>query len=107
MVMESAYSGRQIGVGENAQIGTGLSEVNELLDWDPTRPEGLVPAVNEPKLYVSSECEQVTWTMANYTSRGGSRGACKDFADLLRYMALGNFQYIGPAGLAATGGGTY
>jgi hypothetical protein len=107
MVVESAYSGRQVGAGENAQIGTGLSEVNELLDWDPTHPEGLVPSINEPRLYVSAECEQVIWTLAHYTSRGGSRGGCKDFADLLRYMSLGNLQYIGSGGLAATGGGTY
>jgi hypothetical protein len=107
MTLESAYSGRQMGTGENAQIGTGLSEVNELLDWDPLNPEGLVPGINEPRLYVSTECEQVIWAMQTYTARGGSRGGCKDFCDLLRYMGLANLQYVGVAGLVGTGGGTY
>lgn len=107
MVLEAAYSGRQIGTGENAQIGTGLAEVNELLDWDPFHPDGLVVGINEPKLYVSSTCEQVIWMLQTYTARGGSRGGCKDFADLVRYMALANLQFIGAEGLMGTGGGTY
>jgi len=107
MTLESAYSGRQIGTGENAQIGTGLSEVNEMLDWDPLSPEGLVPGVNEPRLYVSTECEQVIWALQTYTARGGSKGGCKDFCDLLRYMGLANLQYVGAEGLVGTGGGTY
>jgi hypothetical protein len=107
MTMEPAYSGRQLGTGENAQIGTGLSEVNEMLDWDPLHPEGLVPGVNEPRLYVSSDCEQVTWAMQTYTARGGAKGGCKDFCDLLRYVCLANLPYIGAEGLVGTGGGTY
>jgi hypothetical protein len=107
MTLESAYSGRQVGTGENAQIGTGLSEVNEMLDWDPLSPEGLVPGVNEPRLYVSTECEQVIWALQTYTARGGSKGGCKDFCDLLRYMGLANLQYVGAEGLVGTGGGTY
>src|SRR4030095_6432374 len=101
-----AYGGRQVGTGENAQIGTGLAEVNELLDWDPFHADGLVPGVNEPRLYICSTCEQVIWMLQTYTARGGAKGGCKDFADLLRWMGLGNLQYIGAEGLVGTGGGT-
>jgi hypothetical protein len=107
MMLESAYSGRQIGTGENAQIGTGLAEVNELLDWDPLDPNGMVVGLNEPRLFVSTQCEQVIWMMQTYTARGGAKGGCKDFADLVRYMALGDLQYVGPEGMLVTGGGTY
>jgi len=107
MMLEPAYSGRSVGVGENAQIGTGLAEVNELLDWDPLDPNGMVPGLNEPQLFVSTRCEQVIWMMQTYTARGGAKGGCKDFADLVRYMALADLQYIGADGMLATGGGTY
>jgi hypothetical protein len=107
MMLEPAYSGRQMGTGENAQIGTGLAEVNELLDWDPLDPNGMVPSLNEPRLFVSSRCDQVIWMMQTYTARGGAKGGCKDFADLVRYMALADLQYIGAEGMLATGGGTY
>lgn len=107
MMLEPAYSGRSVGVGENAQIGTGLAEVNELLDWDPLDPNGMVPGLNEPQLFVSTRCEQVIWMMQTYTARGGAKGGCKDFADLVRYMALADLQYIGAEGMLATGGGTY
>jgi len=107
MILEPAYGGRQVGTGENAQIGTGLAEVNELLDWDPLDPNGMVPGLNEPKLFVCVTCEQVIWMFQTYTARGGPKGGCKDFADLVRYMALADLQYISAESLLVTGGGTY
>lgn len=70
----------------------GLGLVNELLDWNQEQP--LTPALNEPKLYVCEDAMQVIWTLENYTGRGGAKGACKDFADLLRYMALAKLFYV-------------
>mgnify|MGYP003325568172 CR=1 FL=1 len=77
MELTPCYSGRG--------IDDGKSHVAELLDYDETAP--LVPLINEPILYVTEECEQVIWTLENYTGRAGEKGACKDFADLVRYVA--------------------
>lgn len=65
----------------------GLSEINSLLNYN--YESEIIPIVNEPRLYVSERCQQVIWALAHYTGRGGSKGACKDWIDLLRYMALG------------------
>jgi hypothetical protein len=59
--------------------------VHDLLSFDEQRP--LCAVVNEPKLYVSDAAQQVMWMFENFTGRGGEDGACKDPADLVRYVA--------------------
>ena len=70
----------------------GLSAVNDLLDWNQELP--LMPILNAPRLFVSEDAQQVIWTLENFTGRGGAKGACKDFADLLRYMALAKLSHV-------------
>jgi hypothetical protein len=70
----------------------GLGVVNELLDWNQEAP--LMPVLNAPKLYVCEDAKQVIWMFENYTGRGGAKGACKDFADLVRYMALAKLEHV-------------
>jgi hypothetical protein len=70
----------------------GLSAVNDLLDWNQEQP--LMPVLNAPRLFVCEDCLQVIWTLENFTGRGGAKGACKDFADLLRYMALAKLVHV-------------
>lgn len=86
-------------------IKTGIDAVTDLLDWDKSQP--LCPLVNEPHLYVTRNCQQVIWTLSNYTGEGGEDGGCKDFADLLRYMATQQPRYIAPGGVKTSGGGSY
>jgi hypothetical protein len=87
-------------------IKTGIDAVGDLLDWDKGNP--LCALVNEPHLYVTRNCQQVIWTLSNYTAEGGEDGGCKDFADLLRYMATQKPRYIAPGGRVETsGGGSY
>jgi len=70
----------------------GLSAVNDLLDWNQEQP--LMPILNAPRLFVCEDAMQVRWMFENYTGRGGAKGACKDFADLARYMALGKLSHV-------------
>lgn len=72
----------------------GLSAVNDLLDWNQEQP--LMPVLNAPHLFVCEDAMQVIWTLENFTGRGGAKGACKDFADLLRYMALAKLAHVEP-----------
>ena len=70
----------------------GLGVVNELLDWNQEQP--LMPVLNAPKLFVCEDCQQVIWMFSNFTGRAGAKGACKDFADLVRYMALAKLSHV-------------
>lgn len=83
----------------------GYSRVNDLLWWDNTKPLDMV--ANAPRLFVSAECKQVIWVMSNFTGRGGEKAGGKDFADLLRYMALAELEHYGDTTLKSTGGGCY
>ena len=81
----------------------GLSAVNDLLDWNQEQP--LMPILNAPRLFVCAECLQVIWALENFTGRGGSKGACKDFADLLRYMALAKLYHVDARAVGRPGRG--
>lgn len=89
--------------GQEKSIG--FAHVNTLLWWDREKP--LCARLNAPKLYVCEDCLQVIWMFSNYTDRGGERGGCKDFADLVRYMALADLQYFEEDGFKSYGGGAY
>jgi hypothetical protein len=82
---------------------TGITHVNTLLYFEKEKP--LVPILNAPKLFVSADCLQVIWMFSNYTDRGGEKGGCKDFADLVRYMGLADLQYYEKNEYASFGGG--
>lgn len=77
MPLLQAYSGKG--------LDDGFTHVAELLQYDETQP--LCPLLNEPRLYVADACLQIDWMFQNYTARGGEDGACKDPADLVRYLA--------------------
>ena len=74
-----------------AKIKQGFTHVNDLLDWN--QEQELCAPINCPRLYVCEGCEQVIWMMSNYTGLGGERAGGKDFADLVRGMALADLQY--------------
>lgn len=73
----------------------GLTQVNELLHWRHTEPLDMVR--NAPKLFVSRDCHQVIGALNHWPGpAAGEKHPWKDFADLLRYMAvadLGNPVY--------------
>ena len=75
----------------------------DLLRFEPTKP--VVRFLNCPRLFVCEDCQQVRWAMENYTGLGGEKGACKDFVDLVRYMAVSDLRHIEAGGTVETRGG--
>lgn len=74
----------------------GIQSINNLLKYDPLKP--LVRHHNHPKLMVSRKCENLIWSMLNYTGHDGPTAACKDFIDVLRYGATEKLEYYPPRG---------
>lgn len=83
----------------------GITAINDTLFWN--REEQLMPILNEPCVYVSEECRQFIWAAQNYTGKGGEKGACKDFIDLWRYIALARLRYLDATAMQTIGGGSY
>lgn len=90
---------------EGSEIGEGIGRVNDMLDWNRQAP--LVLGQNAPALFVSDRCLQVIWAMSNWTGKDGQKGASKDFADLVRYMAQAELMHLDPALLEGKWGGAY
>jgi|GEM_PF-895629 len=96
--------GMKFQLASGVSIAEGITEVNGLLHWESEQP---LMYPNLPRLYVCEDCAQVRWAMENYTGLGGETGACKDFIDLVRYMAMSRLRYIAPGMLKTSGGGSY
>lgn len=74
--------------------GEGLEAINTKLAYDQTQP--LVPLLNEPKLYVTRNCQNLIWALQNYTGHDGEKAACKDPIDCLRYLCTADLVYLPP-----------
>ncbi len=85
-------------------IEQGIALINEALDYDADEP---LSVVNEPTLYVSSECGNLIECMKEATPAGGEKNAYKDFIDCLRYLMLFRPEHVTDTSFAAKGGGTY
>ncbi len=83
----------------------GITGINDLLAFDETQP--ITPLINEPKLYISDACENLIWALQNYTGHDGSKAACKDPIDCLRYLVTSDLDYLDDQTLGARGGGYY
>jgi len=88
---------------EALDIETGLQAINNLLAWDREREMDLD---NKPKLMFSDECQNLISCMQAYQP-GDLKNPSKDFVDLARYFAVGNFEYFDQEELISTGGGSY
>ena len=84
--------GMELIPASGVNIDEGLTAVNELLSWNQDEP--LCPVTNQPHLFVCEDCQQARWMFENYTGLAGEKGACKDFADLARYMALAKLTHV-------------
>lgn len=76
----------------------GITAVNNALGgYDRQQPIG--PG-NSPELFICRDCQNVIWTLENYTGQDGPKGASKDVADVLRYAELAELEYFEDGALA-------
>jgi hypothetical protein len=99
MLFEGAFTGKG--------IDDGVDMVNDQLAWDEQHPDGLIRDYNDPRLYVADTCAQVRWMFEHYTGLGGAEGACKEWADLVRYLCQTDIGHFEPGTLRSRGGGGY
>lgn len=66
-------------------IDEGVQLIVDALDFDRSRPLGLG---NRPRLYISSDCENLLYALRTWTGADGNKGATKDPVDCLRYLLL-------------------
>lgn len=68
--------------------------VSDLLDYDTEKiardPEtGAITFLGKsPNLYVNERCTNHIFSFSTWTNADGQKGACKDFMDLVRYLAM-------------------
>ena len=89
---------------EGLHIDDGLQAINSLLSYDTQRP---IDGTNHPKLYFSDECGNTIFCCMNYRVDQGLKSPLKDPVDALRYIAIGNYEYLEDKDFEVTGTGGY
>jgi len=85
-------------------IEEGVQAINGKLFYDPSEP---VSHLNEPKLYISEDCQNLIYALKEWTHKDGDKGACKDPVDTLRYLIIMEPTFIAAAPVADSRVGGY
>lgn len=86
------------------EIENGIQLINDLLSYDDTMP---IDSLNGPKLYISDRCQNLIYSMQEYTARGGREEASKDPIDVLRYLRVANCDFVEEVAQVARGSFSY
>jgi phage terminase large subunit-like protein len=82
----------------------GISMINDLFSYDNNQP---VSPINQPKLFVSEDCQNLIYCIKEWTGLDKENGASKDPIDCLRYLVVMNPIYTDEDSFKAVGGGSY
>ena len=85
-------------------INEGVQMITDALDYDEEKE---IDFFNKPNFYVSSDCKNTIYALQNWTGQDGTRGACKDPIDNLRYFWLADCSFIDKQSFQSHGGGHY
>ena len=84
----------EIGLHFTAAPGDGIAEgVTMIINWlsyDDSQPIG---ALNQPTLYITSNCKNLIFALSQYTGTGPKTSGTKDAIDVLRYLVLSGASY--------------
>ena len=86
------------------RVDEGVGLINDWLAFNQNMP---ISIQNEPKLYVSDCCQNLIYSLREWTGADGDKGATKDPIDCLRYLAVMDPQHHTNRSFAAVGGGSY
>jgi phage terminase large subunit-like protein len=67
--------------------------INDLLSWDREKP--MEKGVNHPKLMIHESCQNLIYSLKEWTGQDGQKGASKDPIDALGYMVVMQPAYFG------------
>lgn len=86
------------------RIEEGVTLINDALAHDPGQPLSIL---NEPKLYISKKCDNLIYSLREWTGADGEKGASKDPIDCLRYLAVMQPEQYDDESFKCKGGGSY
>jgi hypothetical protein len=86
------------------KIDQGVSIINDWLYFDQSQP---ISYINKPKLFISDKCQNLIYSMREWTGSDGDKGAAKDPIDALRYIVVMNPVYEDSNSYKPLGGGSY
>lgn len=89
------------------EVETGILKVKGLLRWDKTKPQD---ALNSPRILISPRCRNLIASLERWGRNpltGKPREDYKDFADVLRYIAMSNPEYEKPSNWVPGSGPAY
>ena len=85
-------------------IADGVAKINDALDWNEEEEQSYL---NSPRFYISNKCENLIFSLQNWTGLDGNKGACKDPIDCARYFFLSDCENMTAGDWASEGGGYY
>ena len=86
------------------KIDQGIAIINDWLYFNQSEPLSIV---NKPKLYISEKCQNLIYSLREWTGADGDKGASKDPIDALRYLAVMNPTFEDENSYKPIGGGSY
>jgi hypothetical protein len=86
------------------KIDQGIAILNDWLCYNQAEPISLI---NKPKLFISEKCQNLIYSLREWTGSDGDKGASKDPIDALRYIAVMDPIYDNEESYSPKGGGSY
>jgi hypothetical protein len=86
------------------RLEEGIAIINDALSYDTSQP---LSAVNQPRLYVSESCQNLIYSLREWTGADGEKGASKDPIDCLRYLVVMDPEEENENTWKGTKGGSY
>jgi hypothetical protein len=99
----------EIGLNFTAAPGDNIAEgVTMIINWLSYNDDQEISALNQPSLYISSDCKNMIFALSQYTGTGSTKTAgSKDAIDCLRYLVLSGAAYIDTKDLECKPAGSY